>query len=307
MKRLLLALCLCLVAGASATAATLRPSIEVEAEVVRIGDIWEGAGQRADVAIARAPQPGRRMVLDSRWLTEVAHAYGVAWRPMSRYDRTVVERASQIIDRERIVARIAAALNDHGIPADADIQLANGDLRIHLPVDAEPEFAVRDIDFDQRTRRFSATLETSDERVRVAGMVHAVTEVPVLVRGLGRGDLVEEGHLEWRRMRADRLPRDAVLDPERIVGQAARQNLRPGAVLRTADLQRPVIVAKGNIVTMVLRSAALTITAQGRAAEDGGDGDVIRVINSHSNLAVRARVEGPNAVSVMINDTIVMN
>lgn len=161
MKRLLLALCLCLVAGASATAATLRPSIEVEAEVVRIGDIWEGAGQRADVAIARAPQPGRRMVLDSRWLTEVAHAYGVAWRPMSRYDRTVVERASQIIDRERIVARIAAALNDHGIPADADIQLANGDLRLHLPVDAELDVAVRDIDFDQRTRRFSATLETS--------------------------------------------------------------------------------------------------------------------------------------------------
>lgn len=93
-------------------------------------------------------------------------------------------------------------------------------------------------------------------------MVHAVTEVPVLVRGLGRGDLVEEGHLEWRRMRADRLPRDAILDPDRIVGQAARQSLRPGAVLRTADLQRPVIVAKGSIVTMMLRSAALTITAQ---------------------------------------------
>lgn len=63
MKRLYLALVLAALAGTPAAAAdapVLHSTATVEADVVRIGDIWENAGDKAGIVIARAPAPGRR-------------------------------------------------------------------------------------------------------------------------------------------------------------------------------------------------------------------------------------------------------
>lgn len=311
MKRLYLALVLAALAGTPAAAAdapVLHSTATVEADVVRIGDIWENAGDKAGIIIARAPAPGRRAVLDAQWLTEVARGYGIPWHPVSRYDRITVERASQVVDRTRILAEVTAALaTQQSLPADIEVEIANGDLRLHLPADTPATLAVRDLTFDERSRRFTAVIETPVERVRVAGVVHTITELPVLARPIARGEVISAADIEWRRMRSDRLQRDVVADAAPLVGQAARHALRAGSPLRAGDVQRPVVVAKGSLVTMVLKAGALTITAQGRAAEDGGEGDVIRILNTQSNHAVEARVEGPSMVSVMPSTYVVAN
>lgn len=310
MKRLTLAFVLAVTASpvGMADAATLHSSAVVAADVVRIGDIWEGAGDKAETVIARAPAPGRRAVLDAQWLSDVARGYGIAWQPMSRYDRVTVERASQIIERAQIVAEVTAALAaQESLPAEVEVEIANGDLRLHLPADAPVALTVRDLTFDQRSRRFTAVIETPVERLRVAGVVHTITELPVLIRPIARGEVISQADVEWRRMRGDRLQRDVVTEAASLVGQAARHALRAGSPLRVADLQRPVVVAKGSLVTMMLKSGTLIITAQGRAAEDGGEGDVIRITNTQSNHAVEARVEGPSLVAVMPSTYIVAN
>src|SRR5262245_1032524 len=102
-----------LVAG-PADAAALRNSIIVEGDVVRLGDIFEDAGTYADRAVLNAPPPGRRVTLDINWLAEAARVYKVAWRPMSRFDRAVIERAGKTISNADIVKSLRSELIAEG-------------------------------------------------------------------------------------------------------------------------------------------------------------------------------------------------
>jgi flagella basal body P-ring formation protein FlgA len=77
-----------------------------------------------------------------------------------------------------------------------------------------------------------------------------------------------------------------------------RRVLSAGAPVRLGDLRPPVVVARGSRVTMQVRYGALTVTAGGRALEDGAMGAVIRVVNVDSSRTVEAVVTGPNQVAV---------
>ncbi len=58
------------------------------------------------------------------------------------------------------------------------------------------------------------------------------------------------------------------------------------------------MISKGDIVTMQFRSGGLTLTASGRAAEDGGRNATIRIINERSRLTIEGRVIAPGQVVV---------
>ena len=58
------------------------------------------------------------------------------------------------------------------------------------------------------------------------------------------------------------------------------------------------MVNKGSLVTMTLTGPAMLLTARGRAQENGGKGDVIRITNTHSKQVVEAVVTGPGRVMV---------
>ena len=49
-------------------AAALRPNVVVDADVVKLGDLFDDIGDKASVAVARAPAPGKRVVVDMEWL-----------------------------------------------------------------------------------------------------------------------------------------------------------------------------------------------------------------------------------------------
>ncbi|WP_142848943.1 flagellar basal body P-ring formation chaperone FlgA [Telmatospirillum sp. J64-1] len=282
----------------------LKPSATIEGDLIRLGDLFENAGDKADTPIAHAPHPGKRVVLDARWLASVAHAHGLPWQPSSAYERTVVDRASVEITRERIEEEVLAALTPYGIGINAQLEINQRDLQLYVPAEAPNSLAVRDLNFDPRSRRFVATIEApadspDAQRLRLAGRVHDMTEVPVLTRTIDRGQVVRETDIAWIPLRGDALRQGLITEAADMIGMEARQTLRPHQPLRRNELQRPVLVGKGSMVTMTLQAGGMTLTAQGRAIDNGGAGDTIRVTNVSSNITVEARIEGPGLVSVM--------
>lgn len=283
-------------------AVTLRPAALVDGDVVRLGDLFVNLGPEAETPIIRAPQPGRRMGLDSKWLASVAAAYKLPWRPLGRLDRIVVERRSDLVGAERVQSMVLDALALHGVTADSELQFAGRSLEMHVPVGEGDDVAVRDLQYDERVQRFSAVIETAGsapQRLRVAGRVFRTAEVPVLARAMSRGDIVNERDIEWRSVRVELFGQNVLTDAADVLGKELRHAARPGVPLRANDVRRPVVVAKGSLVTMVLRSGSLMLTAQGRAVENGGHGDIIRITNSHTKSTVEARVENANMVSVL--------
>lgn len=300
-------------AGANGLPPQLKAATTIEDDVIRLGDLWENLGAEADTAIAAAPQPGQRIALEPRWLAAVAQAYGIDWRPQSNFERSVIERAGQSVDIRLIESELREALTMEGAPANSTFEIANrAALSMVVPMDVPAIIGVRDTVWDPRMNRFSATVEVpagspSATRVRISGRVYSTVRVPVLNRVVTRGEIITESDIEWSDLREEKIHRDAVLDPSQMIGQEPRWQLRPGQPLRTAELTRPLMVKRNATVTLVLRTPTMSLTAQGRATEDGGEGDIIRVTNLATKRVVEGRVEAPGIVSVALGGPLAAN
>ncbi len=291
-------------AAAEAAPVTLRQSVTVSGTLVRLGDLFVPAGDKAEAAVAYAPAPGKRAIFDARWLYRVARAYGLNWRPLSIHEKAVVARESIIIGRREIADHILAALVAKGVDADMQVELSNRMLRIHVPGDSTATVAVEDVAYDPRTRRFIAIVaapadDPAARRIRVTGRVHRVIDVPVLTRRVLAGEVIRKRDVKRIAMRSDRLQRDTIQDPGALIGKSPRRGLRAGVPVRVSDVRLPVLVPRRSLVTIMYRVRSMTLTARGRALEDGGAGDTVRVANTQSNTVVQAVVTGANRVSVL--------
>ncbi len=298
-----------LLGGAPASAAQLpallKTSIVVDGDVIRLGDLWDNIGDKAETPLANAPQPGKRITLEPRWLSAVAQSYGIDWRPASMFERAVVERTGQTVDIRAIETELREALALEGAPAGASVEVSNRQaLQIVVPTGTAATVAVREVAYDARKNRFSAVIEApagapNAARVKITGTVFASARVPVLTHAMGHGDVITERDIEWIDVREEIVRRDVATSVRQLVGQEPRYQVRAGVPVRTAEIQKPVVVSKNSSVTMIVRTKFMTLTAQGRAVEDGSTGDIIRVVNAQSKQTVDAKVDGPGQVSVM--------
>lgn len=290
---------------AMADEVTVRDHVIVDADVVRLGDLFANVGPYANKAVAYAPEPGHRAVFDINWLYRVAQAYKLNWRPVHRRVSVTVTRDAQVIGREEIADHILAALVDKGADPHLLVDISNRSLRLFVPAGSAAMVGIEDIRFDRRTGRFTAIVaapadDPNAKRVRVTGQAHKMVEVPVLTRRLIRGEVIGKGDVTYVAMRADRVQTDVIMNAEDLIGKTARRGaLRDGQPIRAADVRRPLLVRKGTLVTMFMRVPNMTLTSKGRALEDGSDGDTIRVSNAQSNTIVETVVTGAQRVSVV--------
>jgi flagella basal body P-ring formation protein FlgA len=78
-----------------------------------------------------------------------------------------------------------------------------------------------------------------------------------------------------------------------------RRPIRAQDIVRSTDLQTPVLVAKNSMVTVRLETDRMQLSVQGRALEEGAGGDVIRIMNTGSNTVVSAVVVDTGTVVVV--------
>ncbi|TVR82995.1 MAG: flagella basal body P-ring formation protein FlgA [Rhodospirillales bacterium] len=281
-----------------------RDTVVVDGPLVRLGDLFHNAGANAGKAVAHAPSPGHSARFDARWLYRVASAHGLDWRPATIHAHVTVARDSIVIGRDDVEAAILEALAEHGVDSRAAaVQFSNRTMRFHLPTDADPELMVEDLSYDARRGRVHAVVAVDSagqaaQRIRVHGQVEIMSEVPVLARNLRAGEVISARDVRWITQPRRSLQADAVLAAEDLVGMTARRGVRAGAPVMASDVRQPVVVGKGDLVTIVLQTSHMLLTARGRALQDGARGSAIRVSNAQSNQVVEAVVVGPGQVAV---------
>ncbi len=291
--------------GASEPVA-LNSEITVQGDAVRLGDVFQNAGQYSDRQITRAPSPGSSLTLEARWLGKVARAFKLDWRPTSSFDSALVTRVSQAIDANTIQTEINHAVlsrlarsgtNRPGVEELIEIELDNRLLTLHVPTDRPASLALQQLEIDPRTDRFTALVVAPKEppyatRLAVSGQIHRMIEVPTPVRRIMRGDIISGRDIQMIRVRHNRIGGNVLMDPADIIGQSAKQTLSQGRMIGASALQPPVLVKKKSLLTVSLVSGALQLTARAKAMEDGSEGDVIRVMNLQSERIFEAQVTG---------------
>ncbi|PKR55935.1 flagellar basal body P-ring formation chaperone FlgA [Thalassospira marina] len=280
----------------------LRPQAHVEGAYVTLGDLFSGLSvEQENVAVAHAPQPGQQAVLDYRWLAGIAQRYKVNWRPRTTADQIIVTRDSQTIGIEEISDAIHDALSQNGIPAPFAVDMGGETFRIDLPVDAPAQVEITGMNVNRRTGRFIADVTTgrgtsSQRTYRMNGRYFPLEQVPVLVDPVRRGDIVRPDQVEMRDFRSDRVQANVLRDPDDVIGKEVRRSIGPGEPLLNRDFTAPILVKRGALVTIRLETANMSLTARGKALENGSLGDVIRVVNLQSNKTVQVEVTAENDV-----------
>lgn len=292
----------------------LRRHVVVDGTAIRLDDLFDGlpAGdEQSATVVAYAPQPGRRAVFDAEWLGRLAYRLRLPWRPSSRLDRTIVERSSTVVTAEHVIDALDQALRQRGIDGDAEIELSNRGMVLHIDSRQPATVEVASLAIDARSERFNAIIavpagDPAAQRFTVTGQVFATVDVPVPARIVRPGETIRPDDIEWRSVRAAEVRSNMVTESNLIVGQEARRPLRAGAPVRVSELRDPVTVAKGATVTMIYRTPAMLLTATGRSSEAGSTGDIIRVTNSQTRTTIDARILGPDRVEVVAGEQVAL-
>lgn len=279
----------------------LQPSVTITGSIIHLGDLFIDAGSNADDPVAPAPALGTRITYPAAWLGAIAREHHLDWSPASDFTQTTVERASRAIGTDIVVQHLLTAMAPTVSNAEAEIQLDNSGSRLFVPADASDDVLVDSVNLDQRSGRFSAFIVAPPgapdaQRQRVTGRLVIEVEVAAPNRAVAINEIIGVGDVEKIKLPRERVAADALTDPAQLIGKSARHLLRADQPLRAGDVQDPLVVHKGDLVTIELRTAAMQLSAQGKALEDGAMNATVRVTNTQSNRTIDTIVAGPNLV-----------
>ena len=123
-------------------------------------------------------------------------------------------------------------------------------------------------------------------------------DVAVLKSDVARGEVIAEADLEYKAIPQIRANASIVRAITDVAGMEARRALKAGELIRTSDIKRPTLVAKGSTVTMLFEAPGMRLSAIGRALTEGAEGDTVTVLNPTSYRKVEAVVVKAGTVKV---------
>lgn len=284
----------------------LKGHVTVNSGIVRIGDLIENAGIVADVAIFRAPDLGTTGTVPVAAVIEAVRPHALVGFDTGGATEITVTRASReipISEIERSLAEAVSSRFNAGPASDITVTFDREPRAIQVDPAAQGSVGIARLAYEARNGRFDATLEvptgaTQRGLLRLSGRAVATVEAVMVTRSIDRGAVLKASDLTIERRPRAEIGRDAVVGIERAVGLAARNVIRPGQPLRDADLARPEIVQRGQMVTLVFEAPGLTLTLRGKATESGAEGDTVSVLNEQSKRTVQGVVAGPGHVVV---------
>jgi flagella basal body P-ring formation protein FlgA len=302
MKKILLtaALSLCL-AGPVFAAATPKGESVITADRITLGDVFDGVTKNADHYLAPAPEVGKTMTLGVYDLTRISRAFHLGWSPKSSAERVVIRRASNRIDRYDIQAALEKRLKEETGGQKFDMELLDRSVSFRVADLSDRTVTVNHLSYDAVKGEFSAVVSAAAEpgiKKEVKGRIHPISQIPVLCAPLRPGDVISADDIDYIDMHAADITPAMLTSAANLIGHSPRRGVPAMKPLIASDIQMPVLVKKGDLVTMTLKNSTMSLTTQGRALDNGAAGEAVRIMNSTSKQVIDGIVTGTMAVSV---------
>jgi flagella basal body P-ring formation protein FlgA len=138
------------------------------------------------------------------------------------------------------------------------------------------------------------------ERASAPGVPPRPEAVAVLGRTIQRGETIQAEDVIWIETPIN-SPRDALADPEALIGKTARRVLLANTPLRSLDIMDTPSVRRNEPVTLIYEAQGLRLSVRGKALGDAAIGASVKVLNPKSNKVLEAIVDGPGTARVMLS------
>lgn len=287
---------------------TLNRNVTVNGTKIRLSDIFSGVSQQKDRDILSAPLPGRRLTIDAREMQAYLQRNELAWNNENGVEEIQVKRNSETVSEDVVKSLLKDMLsrekNVH--LEELDVQLTTRVHNLHMPIAAKTGIQIERLTYTGSNDHFEAIISYPDEMnstatARVMGRAVQVQMIPVLTKHIARGSTIASGDVTWSQIEVRRMSPNTLVEIEQIVGKEARRSLRTDRPLLVSDLTEPMLVRKGEMITMIYEVPGMTLSDMGRAMESGAIGDVVSVLNPRSKQTVMAKVTAKDRVTVSMN------
>jgi flagella basal body P-ring formation protein FlgA len=138
----------------------------------------------------------------------------------------------------------------------------------------------------------------ADKPVLAFAAVERVETVAFALRPIARGGFVRATDVALRPYTAA-VPVHAATTLESIVGKEATQAVRENGMIMTNQVRAPLLVRRGERVSVWAKAAGVTVRTYATAQQDGSLGDLIAVQALEGKDRFSARVTGVRALEVL--------
>lgn len=269
----------------------------VDGPTIRLGDVarLEGSATAlADVDLGPAPSANEPRRLDGSAILRRLEQGGMDASAV-RYTipATVrVERTAQEVSVEEIKTAVLNVAGD-ALPAGETIRELSVAGPVRIPAGAYEARVSTSSNGRPGRRRFDVQLVSGGAvlaTVPVTARTDARGPVVVTKQPLARGAILKPSDVAVEQRNAHDVPNDALTLPEQAIGMETKVALAAAAPLPRAALAAPVVVKKGDLVTMLIETPILKLSVAGEALEAGAAGSAIKVMNRSSKQAVAGKV-----------------
>lgn len=325
--RLLACLILILATAAVSAAAEIqvRTRCTPRGPIVTLGDVAEisaADAQEAARLAARelfpAPAAGQQRIIRLRELQDLLFDQGIslAGHRLSGASQVVVaapaepERAVErhslspaVLKRsERAVSEAIVQYLQDQAPSGGEwrvaAKLSNAQARA-VPADAR-RIVVRGGQAASGTQQFEVVVEDGPQPVSFVVAADVTQPLPVVVaaKSIGRGDVIRPSDLRLQPQPAGADKADPFRAIEDAVGGQAVQEIPAGTVLQRPLVCSPLLVRRGEMITVYSRAAGIRIRLTARAREDGSLGDLVTVESLLDRKTYAVRICGVQEAEV---------
>ncbi len=135
--------------------------------------------------------------------------------------------------------------------------------------------------------------------VHIPAQVMIYREIPVAMKDIVRGETLGANHLTTSLVNVSNIRQSFATDQEAIIGREAKRNIGKGEPFRTATLDAPTTVKRGEVVKLESLVGSIKVSGSGTAMADGRLGQKIRVRNDSSERIITGVVRGQGLVQTL--------
>jgi flagella basal body P-ring formation protein FlgA len=275
---------------------TAPTEVTIDSDTVTLGAIirFPAGDSRAALFLGAAPQPGLGRSYLRQELIAKVRTSGLPVDDLQLPESVIVRRKSQGLDPAMVSQLVREAFAKQFPDADVtivsfdnpDVDLATGSLDVtaSLPDHPDPSVPVF-VRFDIRSGAYSRKI-----------FVKTVAEVrkpqPILRNNIAANSEIHADDIDWKVMPL-RGHGESIVSMESLAGMLAKRGIPAGEVITGDLLYSPLLVHKGETVTVKASNGGISITAMMRARASAHMGETISVEHLSGVGSTSARVIGP--------------
>ncbi len=204
---------------------------------------------------------------------------------------------------EASAAEFATSLAaEHGKQAQINIKVDPLDKRLRLGKCSVPLEAFESPN-SRSTGRTTVGVRCNGDKswkLYVPVTIEVIRKVATIRSGVTRNSQLQAADIIMQEQDISGMHQGYFTNKQAVIGKHVKTSLKGGTVLKPKNLENPLAIEKGTLVTILADLGGITVRMKGKALKSGSVGDWIAVENISSSRKVEGKILDDGIVQVML-------